>query len=61
MNFNFEVNDENSTNVKDEWDRHDGNPLDKVYVNDISNETIFDEDGWVITNPSISKHFGSFN
>ena len=45
MNFNFEVNDENSTNVKDEWDRHDGNPLDKIYVNDISNETIFDEDG----------------
>ena len=40
MNFNFEVNDENSTNVKDEWDRHDGNSLDKIYVNDISNETI---------------------
>ena len=45
MNFNFEVNDENYTNVKDDCDRHDGNPLDKIYVSDISNETIFNEDG----------------
>ena len=49
------MNNENATNVKDEWNEHDSNPLDKSDAIDISNETIIDEDGWVIANPSISK------
>ena len=51
----FYQNYENSTNINEKWYEQDGNLLDKGDATNISNETIIDEDGRVITNPSISK------